>query len=104
MTTQIDHLQAGPAPHTVRIGPAAIGLALLVLGLAIGLVAGRLQQDPTAPAVSAPQAVGAPEAAAKVPTLTWRDDYGTRHPLVQAETPVLTWRDDYGTRHPEARP
>jgi hypothetical protein len=36
--------------------------------------------------------------------LTWRDDYGTRHPLVTAEAPVLTWRDDYGTRHPAERP
>jgi F0F1-type ATP synthase membrane subunit c/vacuolar-type H+-ATPase subunit K len=98
MTTQIDHLQAGRAPQTIRLGPAAaIGLALLVLGLAIGLVAGRLQQG------AADQAVSAPQATAKPPALTWRDDYGTRHPLVQAKTPVLTWRDDYGTRHPEAR-
>jgi hypothetical protein len=96
MTTQIDHLQAGRAPQTIRIGPAAaISLALLVLGLAIGLVAGKLQQGPADQAISAPQA-----AAARTPTLTWRDDYGTRHPLVQAKTPVLTWRDDYGTRHP----
>jgi hypothetical protein len=95
MTTQIDHLQAGRAPQTIRIGPAAaIALALLVLGLGIGLVAGRLQQGP------AGQAVAAPQAAAKTPTLTWRDDYGTRHPLVQTKTPVLSWRDDYGTRHP----
>jgi hypothetical protein len=118
MTTQIDHLQAGRAPQTVRIGPAAIGLALLVLGLAIGLVAARLPEGPADQAVSTPQAAAQtpaptwrddygtrhPLAQAMTPELTWRDDYGTRHPLVQAGAPALSWRDDYGTRHPEARP
>jgi hypothetical protein len=40
----------------------------------------------------------------KLPELTWRDDYGTRHPLVAAKAPVLTWRDDFGSRHPGLRP
>jgi hypothetical protein len=40
----------------------------------------------------------------KVPVLTWRDDYATRHPEVSAKAPVLTWRDDYATRHPGERP
>ena len=41
---------------------------------------------------------------AKVPTLSWKDDYGTRHPLAPPKAPALSWKDDYGTRHPEERP
>jgi hypothetical protein len=77
MSTQIDHLQAARAPQAIRVGPAAaIGLTLLVMGLAIGLIVGRLQPG------SAEQAAGVSVApsAAKAPVLSWRDDYGTRHP------------------------
>jgi hypothetical protein len=123
MSTRTEHLQAGRAPQAIRVGPAAaIGLALLVLGLAVGLIVGRLQTGGAEPAAVDPVAAAAP-AAANVPVLDWRDDYGTRHravagrpqldwredygtrhPLVTAEAPVLSWRDDYGTRHPGERP
>jgi hypothetical protein len=61
---------------------------------------------------------------AKIPALSWRDDYGTRHHLTpvkhpvfgwhdflgtrrtqrQSKAPTLNWKDDYGTRHPNERP
>jgi hypothetical protein len=122
MSTKLDHLQAGRAPQAIRVGPAAaIGLALLVIGLAVGLIVARLQTDGVDRAASvatvAPAAAKAPvldwrddyatrhpELSAKAPVLDWRDDYGTRHPLVTAKAPVLSWRDDYGTRHPGERP
>jgi hypothetical protein len=121
MSTKMDHLQAGHAPQAIRVGPAAaIGLALLVIGLAIGLIVGRLQPGSAEQAASgsvAPAAASVlqldwrddyatrhPELSAKAPQLDWRDDYGTRHPLVAAKAPVLSWRDDYGTRHPGERP
>jgi hypothetical protein len=101
MSTQTDHLPAVRTPHALRVGPAAvIGLGLLVMGLAIGLILGRLPAGPVEPQASPAVA----PSAANAPVLTWRDDYGTRHPLVTAKTPVLTWRDDYGTRHPGERP
>jgi hypothetical protein len=44
MSTQIDHAQAARAARTIRVAPAAaIGLALLVVGLATGLTFGWLQ-------------------------------------------------------------
>ena len=120
MTTKMDHLQVGHAPQAIKVGPAAaIGLALLVMGLAIGLIVGRLQpgsaeqaaSGSVAPAASVPQldwrddyGTRHPLVTAKAPVLSWRDDYGTRHPLVTAKAPVLSWRDDYGTRHPGERP
>jgi hypothetical protein len=101
MSTQIGGLPAARAPRAIRVGPAAaIGLALLVVGLAVGLLVGRLQTGGSERATSKAVASMAP-AAASIPKLTWRDDYGTRHPELSATAPVLTWRDDYGTRHPE---
>jgi hypothetical protein len=100
MSTQIGGLPAARAPRAIRVGPAAaIGLALLVVGLAVGLLVGRLQTGSERTA-SGSVAATAP-AAASIPKLTWRDDYATRHPELSAPAPVLTWRDDYGTRHPE---
>jgi hypothetical protein len=58
---------------------AAIGLALLAMGLAIGLIVGRLQPGSDQRAASAPVASVAPSIA-KIPALSWKDDYGTRHP------------------------
>ena len=99
MSTQIDHLEVAGGPRAINLGPAAaIGVALLVIGLAIGLIVGRLQPGSTEPAASNSVASVAP-APAKTPVLSWRDDYGTRHPVAAAKTPALTWRDDYGTRH-----
>ena len=101
MSTQTDRLPAVRTLKVLRVGPAAaIGIGLLVVGLAIGLIVGRLLAGPVeqqAPSVAA-------SSVAEAPVLTWRDDYGTRHPLVTAEAPVLTWRDDYGTRYPAERP
>jgi ADP-ribosylglycohydrolase len=55
------------------------------------------------PTASASVASVAPPAA-KVPALSWKDDYGTRHPLTPPKVPALSWKDDYGTRHPDERP
>jgi hypothetical protein len=99
MSTQIDRVQATRAARVIRVGPAAaIGLALLVLGLAIGLTVGRLQAGGAERVASTPVGVATPSAA---PVLSWRDDYATRHlHLGQLpEAPVLTPRDDYATRH-----
>jgi hypothetical protein len=122
MSTRIDGVEA--APRAIRIRPAAaIGLALLVLGLAAGLVVGRLQTRSDQRAASA-AAVSVTPSGAKVPALSWRDDYGTRHHLTPVkdpvfgwhdflgtrkaqglpEAPALSWKDDYGTRHPNERP
>ena len=99
MSTQIDHLEVAGGPRAINLGPAAaIGVALLVIGLAIGVIVGRLQPGSAEPAASKSVASVAP-APAKVPVLSWRDDYGTRHPMAAAKAPVLSWRDDYGTRH-----
>jgi hypothetical protein len=101
MSTQIGRIPAARAPRAIRVGPAAaIGLALLVAGLAIGLIVGRLQTGGAERVTSNAVASAAP-AAASIPKLDWRDDYGTRHPELSATAPVLTWRDDYATRHPE---
>ena len=79
MSTQIGGLPAARAPRAIRVGPAAaIGLALLV-GLAVGLLVGRLQTGGSERATSNAVASTAP-ATASIPKLTWRDDYGTRHP------------------------
>jgi hypothetical protein len=48
MSTRIDGAEAPPAPRAISIGhAAAIGLALLAIGLAIGLIVGRLQPGAT---------------------------------------------------------
>lgn len=101
MSTQLDHVEVAGGPRAINLGPAAaIGVALLVIGLAIGLIVGRLQPGSAERAASDSVASVAPSAA-KVPVLSWRDDYGTRHPELSRKAPVLTWRDDYATRHPE---
>jgi hypothetical protein len=98
MSTHADHILTARA---IRVGPAAAaGVALLVIGLAVGLVVGRLQAG-AGQATPAPAAVAAP--AANVPALSWRDDFATRHPLAAAtQAQPLSWRDDYATRHPLA--
>ena len=99
MSAQIDHVELASGPRAINLGPAAvIGIALLVIGLAIGFIVGRLQPGSAEPAASNSVASVAP-AAAKAPALSWRDDYGTRHPVAAAKAPALSWRDDYGTRH-----
>jgi hypothetical protein len=124
MSTRIDGVEAAPAPRAIRTRlAAAIGLVLLAVGLAAGLVAERLQASSDQQAASA-AAVSAAPAGAKVPTLSWKDDYGTRHHLTPVNDPVsgwhdflgtrghltptkapaLSWKDDYGTRHPDERP
>jgi hypothetical protein len=101
MSTRIDGVEAAPAPRAIRVRlAAAIGLVLLAMGLAIGLIVGRLQTGSDQRAGSASVA----PSAAKVPALSWRDDYGTRHPLTPPKAPALSWKDDYGTRHPNERP
>ena len=76
MSTRINGAESARAPRAIRTRlAAAIGLALL----AIGLIIGRLQPDSDQRAASAPVASVAPSAAT-VPTLSWKDDYGTRHP------------------------
>jgi hypothetical protein len=123
MSTRIDGVEAAPAPRAIRIRlAAAIGPALLVLGLAAGLIVGRPQTASDQPTASA--SVTSAASPAKVPTLSWRDDYGTRHHLTPVKDPVsgwhdflgtrhaqglpkaptLSWKDDYGTRHPNERP
>jgi hypothetical protein len=99
MSTRIDSVEAAPAPRAIRIRlAAAIGLMLLAIGLIVGgLLAGSDQQAASASETSA-------ASPAKVPTLSWKDDYGTRHPLAPPKVPALSWKDDYGTRHPEERP
>src|SRR4029450_980529 len=100
MSVQIDHVEVAGGSRAINLGPAAaIGVALLVLGLGIGLIVGRLQPGSAEPAAS-PSVASAAPSAAKVPALSWRDDYGTRHPMAAAKAPVLSWKDDYGTRHP----
>jgi hypothetical protein len=124
MSTRIDGVEAAHAPRAIRIRlAAAIGLALLVLGLAAGLVVGRPQAGSDQRAASAAVVPVAPSGA-KVPALSWKDDYGTRHHLTPVKDPVsgwhdflgtrqaqalpkvptLSWKDDYGTRHPNERP
>ena len=109
MSAQIDHVQVAGGPRAINLGPAAaIGVALLVIGLAIGLIVGRLQPGSAEPAASNSAASVAP--AMKAPVLSWKDDYGTRHPMATAKTTVVDERhrhlgelhlkDDYGTRHP----
>jgi hypothetical protein len=124
MSTRIDGVEAAPAPRAIRVRlAAAIGLALLVLGLAAGLIVGRPQTGSDQRAASAAVASVTPSVA-KAPVLSWRDDYGTRHHLTPVKDPVsgwhdflgtrqaqglpkaptLSWKDDYGTRHPNERP
>jgi hypothetical protein len=123
MSTRIDGVKAAHAPRSVWIRlAAAIGPALLVLGLAAGLTVGRPQTGSDQQAASA--SVTSAPSPAKVPTLSWKDDYGTRHHLTPVQDPVfgwhdflgtrkaqglpkaptLSWKDDYGTRHPNERP
>jgi hypothetical protein len=65
---------------------------MLAAGLAIGFVGGQLAPD-IAGALSRPAALQ--PMPAKVPSLTLRDDYATRH----RPAPALTLRDDFATRH-----
>jgi hypothetical protein len=75
MSTQTNHLPAARS-QALRVRPAAaVGLGLLLMGLAIGLIVGRLQAGPVQQQASPVVA----HSAAKGPVLTWRDDYGTRH-------------------------
>jgi hypothetical protein len=99
MSTQVDHVEIAGGPRAINLGPAAaIGVALLVIGLAIGLTVGKLQPGSAEPAASN-SAVSVAPSAAKPPALSWKDDYATRHSTVTAKAPVLSWKDDYGTRH-----
>jgi hypothetical protein len=116
MSTQIDGAKAARAPRAVRIAlAAATGLALLTIGLGVGPTEGRPQPGPAVRAASASPLSLAPLAEA-VPTLSWKDDYGTRHHVTPvpdgmggwhdylgtpatSKTPALSWKDDYGTRH-----
>ena len=103
MSTRIDGAEAAPAYRAIRIRlAAAIGLILLALGLTLGLiVGGLLTRSDQQPASALETSAASP---AKVPTLSWKDDYGTRHPLAPPKPPALSWKDDYGTRHPNERP
>jgi hypothetical protein len=124
MTTRINGVEAAPAPPAIRIRlAAAIGLVLLAIGLTVGLLVGGLQTGSHQQTASAAVTSVTPSPA-KVPALSWKDDYGTRHHLTPVEDPVLgwhdflgtrdhptpteapalSWKDDYGTRHPEERP
>jgi hypothetical protein len=99
MSAQIDHVKVAGGPRAINLGPAAaIGIALLVIGLAIGLIVGRLQPGSAEPTASNPVASAAPSAA-KTPALSWKDDYATRHPTAATKAPVLSGKDDYATRH-----
>ena len=92
MSTQVDHVEVAGGPRAINLDPAAaIGVALLVIALAIGLIVGRLQPGSAEPAASNSVASVAPSAA-KAPVLSWKDDYGTRHPMVTAKTKVLDGR------------
>jgi hypothetical protein len=92
MSAQIDHVQVAGGPRAINLGPAAaIGVALLAIGLAIGLIVGRLQPGSAEPAASDSAASVAP-AAMKAPVLLWKDDYATRYPTVTAKTKVLDGR------------
>ena len=91
MSTQIDHVEVAGGPRAIHLGPAAaIGVALLVIGLAIGLIVGRLQPGSAEPTAANSWVSVAP--AAKAPVLGWKDDYGTRHPMAAAKTPVVDGR------------
>lgn len=92
MSTHVDHVEIAGGPRAINLGPAAaIGVALLVLGLAIGLIVGRLQPGNAEPTASNSAASVAPSAA-KAPALSWKDDYATRHPMVTGKTKVLDGR------------
>jgi hypothetical protein len=81
MSTGIDSVEAAaPAPRAIGVRLAvAIGVVLLAIGLAVGLIAGGLLAGSHQQAASAPLTSVAPSPA-KVPTLSWKDEYGTRHP------------------------
>ena len=96
MSTHVDHIEIAGGPRAINLGPAAaIGVALLVIGLAIGLLVGRLQPGSAEPAAANSAASVAPSAA-KAPALSWKDDYATRYPMVTGKTKVLDERH----RHP----
>jgi len=124
MSTRIDSVEAALAPRAIGVRLAvAIGVVLLAIGLAVGLIAGGLlagsHQHPASASLTSVAL-----SPAKVPTLSWKDDYGTRHHLTPVHDPVLgwhdflgarqaqglpkppalSWKDDYGTRHPDERP
>jgi hypothetical protein len=79
MSTRIDSVEAAPAPRgdqdpaRDRHRPHAAGDCLAVGLIVGGLLAGSDQQAASASETSA-------ASPAKVPTLSWKDDYGTRHP------------------------
>jgi hypothetical protein len=117
MSTRIDSVEAAPTPRAIGVR-LAIAIGVVLLAIAGGLLAGSHQQAASASLTSV-----APSPA-KVPTLSWKDDYGTRHDLTPVHDPVLgwhdflgarqaqglpkppalSWKDDYGTRHPDERP
>jgi hypothetical protein len=124
MSTRIEGAEAVIAPRAINVRlAAAIGLVLLAVGLAVGLIVGGLLagSDQQTASASVTSVAASP---AKVPTLSWKDDYGTRHHLIPVNDPVLgwhdflgtrdhptptkapalSWKDDYGTRHPNERP
>jgi hypothetical protein len=104
MSTQIGRIPAARAPRAIRIrAAAAVGVALLVVGLAVGLIMGRVQIGGAERVASGSVASVAP-AAAGVPVLDWREDYATRLAELSAKPLVLDWRDDYGTPHAGGRP
>jgi hypothetical protein len=124
MSTRIDSVEAAPAPRVIGVRHAvAIGVVLLAIGLAVGLIAGGLLAGSHQHSASA-SLTSVALSLAKVPTLSWKDDYGTRHHLTPVndpvlgwhdflgtrdrptptKTPALSWKDDYGTRHPDERP
>jgi hypothetical protein len=124
MSTRMEGAEVAIAPRAIKVRlAAAIGLVLLAVGLAVGLLGGRLLagSDQQAASASVTSVAASP---AKVPALSWKDDYGTRHHLIPVNDPVLgwhdfmgtrdhltptkapalSWKDDYGTRHPNERP
>jgi hypothetical protein len=96
MSTQIDRVQTARAARTIRV--AAIALALLVMGLAIGLTFGRLQIGSAERPASTSVTVA--PSAARAPVPTGGGDDATRHRhLGQLPTvPVPIGWNDYATR------
>ena len=91
MSTQVDHVEVAGGPRAINLdAAAAIGVALLVIGLAIGLLVGKLEPGSAEPAASNSWVSVAP--AAKAPVLGWKDDYATRYPTVTEKTKVLDGR------------
>jgi hypothetical protein len=103
ISTQIDSGAAPRARSPVRIAAAAaVGLALLVFGLVVGVIVGRLQPGTAEQGASA-SAVTLPPSATAVPALNWKDDYGTRHHITPVQAPTGGWHDFLGTRRAGVR-